>query len=100
MPHAQRRGLGPGALIRCRSVATILLATMTAGCFWGDEDADRWSTPEQIKAAAARCGIAEFEPTKAGDRWAAYVGADVPDHAAREDCIYADLERQGKLTTR
>lgn len=76
------------------------MAVGTSGCFWGDENAGRWSTPEQIKAAAARCGIANFKPTKAGDGWAAYVDASVPDHAAKEDCIYADLERQGKLTTR
>ena len=29
--------------------------------------------------------------------WAAYVDPNVPDHATKEDCIYADLERQGKL---
>ncbi len=60
-------------------------------CFYGDENAGRFSTPEQIKAAAARCGVSDFEPTKAGDAWAAYVDDSVPDHAAKEDCIYEDL---------
>jgi len=83
-----------------RSSAVILLTVSLGGCFWGDENAGRWSTPEEIRAAAARCGIADFKPTKAGAAWAAYVDDSVPDHAAREDCIYADLERQGKLTTR
>jgi len=99
VPHARRRRLGRGPLI-LRPLAVALLAAGTSGCFIGDEDAGRWSTPAQIKAAAARCGIADFEPTKAGDAWAAYVDDSVPDHAAKEDCIYADLERQGKLTTR
>ena len=100
MPDARRRGVGSGSLTPLRLLAVLLLATSTSGCFWGDENADRWSTPEQIKAAAARCGIADFKPTKAGDAWAAYVDPNVPDHATKEDCIYADLERQGKLTTR
>ena len=69
------------------------------GCFYGDENAGRFSTPDQIKAAAARCGVSEFQPTKAGDAWAAYVDDSVPDHATKEDCIYADLASQGRLTT-
>jgi hypothetical protein len=85
-------------LIRIAAIGALTVAT--AGCFWGDENAGRWSTPDQIRAAAARCGIADFEPTPAGDAWAAYVADTVPDHQAKEDCIYADLERQGNLTTR
>jgi len=77
-----------------------MMVTAAGGCFYGDEFADERATPEQIRAAAARCGIDDFEPTKAGDGWAAYVGDDVPDHEAKEDCIYADLKSQGRLTTR
>lgn len=98
MSDEGRRRLGRGALIRIAAIVALTVAT--AGCFWGDENAGRWSTPDQIRAAAARCGIADFEPTPAGDAWAAYVDDTVPDHQAKEDCIYADLERQGKLTTR
>lgn len=81
----------------------LLLLTTTislAGCFPWDENAGRWSTPDEIKAAAVRCGVGDFKPTKAGAAWAAYVDNSVPDRAAKEDCIYADLETKGRLTTR
>lgn len=78
----------------------VVTAAMLNGCFVGDENAGKWSTPDQIKAAAARCGLSRFEPTKVGEGWAAYVSASVPDHKAKEDCIYADLAGQGRLTTR
>lgn len=79
----------------------ILIASMSVtACFYGDENAGKWSTPRQIKAAAARCGIADFEPTRVGGAWAAYVDDAVPDHRAKEDCIYNDLQGQGRLTTR
>jgi hypothetical protein len=87
-------------LISIRVLAVVIAAAATSGCFVGDEFADEWSTPEQIKAAAARCGIDNFEPTRAGGAWAAYVDDSVPDHEAKEDCIYADLEGQGRRTTR
>jgi hypothetical protein len=83
-----------------RLIAIATAAALTSGCFWGDEYANERSTPDQIKAAAARCGIADFEPTKAGDGWAAYVSPTLPDHEAKEDCIYADLESRGRRTTR
>ena len=83
-----------------RVFALVLVAATLTGCFLGDEYAHEWSTPGQIKDAAGRCGIENFEPTKAGDAWAAYVDASVPDHEAKEDCIYADLESQGRRTTR
>lgn len=70
------------------------------GCFIGNENEDRRSTPDQIKAAATHCGISDFEPTKAGAGWAALVDDSVPDHAAKEDCIYEHLDRQGLKTTR
>ncbi len=83
-----------------RFVLVVTIAASVGGCFLGDENAGKWSTSDQIKAAASRCGISSFEPTKAGDGWAAYVSASVPDHEAKEDCIYADLASQGRLTTR
>lgn len=81
-------------------IATIAGVFMTSGCFVGDEDAGEWATPDEIRAAAARCGVERFEPTRAGDGWAAYVDEAVTDHATKEDCIYADLERRGRLVTR
>ena len=78
----------------------MIAAISLGGCFYGDENAGRWSTPDQIRAAAVRCGVSDLEPTKVGGGWAAYVDDSVPDHAAKEDCIYADLARQGRLTTR
>ncbi|MEN3976252.1 hypothetical protein WJU21_14140 [Emcibacter sp. SYSU 3D8] len=83
-----------------RFLLVVTIAASLGGCFYGDENAGMWSTPDQIKAAASRCGLSNFEPTKAGDGWAAYVSASVPDHAAKENCIYADLASQGRLTTR
>ncbi|MBI1685084.1 hypothetical protein [Caulobacter hibisci] len=76
----------------------VLFASATSGCFVGDEN--RWASPRQIADAAARCGLPAFKPTKVGDAWAAYVDRSVPGHEAKEDCIYADVERQGLLATR
>lgn len=86
--------------MRFRFLLVVTAATSLGGCFYGDENAGRFSTPEQIKDAAARCGLSDFEPTKAGDAWAAYVDESIPDHRSKEDCIYADLAGQGRLTTR
>lgn len=86
--------------MRFHFLAAVTATISLGGCFYGDENAGRFSTQDQIKAAASRCGLSEFEPTKAGDEWAAYVDDSVPDHVAKEDCIYADLASQGRLTTR
>lgn len=86
--------------MRVRCALAVIVAATVGGCFVGDENAGRWSTPKQIEAAAARCGLIDFVPTKAGDAWAAYVDESVPGHRAKEDCIYADLASQGRLTTR
>ena len=75
-----------------------LPALALSGCFIGDEN--DWASRKQIVATAERCGITGFEPTKAGDAWAAYVPETAPDAKRKEDCIYADLERQGLLATR
>ncbi len=84
-----------------RSVRRILAVAMTlavSACFVGDEN--RWADREQIVAAAARCGVPKFTPTKAGDAWAAHVDQQVPKSQAKENCIYADLQSQGFLATR
>ncbi len=76
------------------AVLAITTALPLAACFLGDEN--KWATREQVVDAAARCGVPGFEPTKApGDAWAAYVDPHVPQHLAKEKCIYSDLEKQG-----
>lgn len=69
-----------------------------AGRFAGDEV--KWASREQVVEAAARCGVRDFQPTKAGAAWAAYVPGEDPDHGPQGDCIYADLKRRGLLATR
>lgn len=76
--------------------APLFLAT---GCFVGDEN--DWASRQDVIQAAARCGVANFEPTDApGGAYAAYVPPETPEAERKEDCIYADLERQGLLATR
>ena len=77
-----------------RKWAIAAAALTLAGCFIGDEN--NWASRSEIIAAAERCGVPDFEPTRAGSAYAAYV----PANRAKEDCIYADLERQGLLATR
>ena len=74
--------------------AVILLS----GCFYGDENS--WADREQIIEAASRCGVPNFQPTRAGSAFAAYVPSTIPDARVKEDCIYRDLESQGLLATR
>ncbi len=83
-----------------RLLSVILMTAALSGCFIGDESAGEWSTPDQIRQAASRCGIDDFEPTRAGAQWAAYVDETMPDSQAKEDCIYTDLTAQGLRTTR
>lgn len=75
-----------------------LSALILAACFYGDEN--DWAEREQIIEAASRCGVTRFEPTEAGDAYAAYVPKTIPDAREKEDCIYRDLDRQGLLATR
>ena len=65
-----------------------------------NEVPEGYATRQQIVEAAARCGVDNFKPIPAGAAWAAYVADSVPDHAAKEDCIYNDLKGQGLLVTR
>jgi len=72
---------------------------MLSGCFWGDEN--NWASRSDVVEAAARCGIANFEPTNAPNgAYAAYVSPTIPDAKQKEDCIYKDLSSQGLLATR
>ena len=68
-----------------------------AACFVGDENAGRCASRRQIIDAAARCGLPNFKPTKAGAHWGAYVDGEDFDRGPKGNCIYADLERQGLL---
>ena len=72
---------------------------MVSGCFIGDEN--DWASREDVIQAAGRCGLADFEPTEApGGAYAAYVPDEIREAKRKEDCIYADLERQELLATR
>ncbi|RAK67195.1 hypothetical protein [Phenylobacterium kunshanense] len=90
--HLCRRAVAP--------VAAALAGLGMSACFVGDENADRWATPRQIVEAASRCGVPNVQPTKVGGGWAAYVPGEDFGHGPKSDCIYADLERQGRLATR
>lgn len=83
---------------RTRWTALPLVLLLSA-CFWGDEF-DRPSR-EEIVEVATECGVkGPFEPTKAGDAWAAYVPDTEPDAKAKEDCIYSTFKKRGQLVTR
>ena len=86
-----------GACVKPWLVVTASALTLT-GCFYGDEN--DWASRSDIVEAAERCGVPDFEPTAAGAAYAAYVPANVADAAAKEDCIYKDLDGQGLLATR
>ena len=65
-----------------------------------DGGAQCWAGRTEIIEAAAKCGVPNFEPTEAGDAWAAYVPKTVPNHEAKEQCIYDHFKRLGLLVTR
>jgi len=81
-------------------VAFTVLLTGCSDQFCIDGGETCWASLEQIVEAAARCGVPDFEPTKAGAAWAAYVPEKVSNHATKEDCIYKDLNGKGLLVTR
>ena len=81
-----------------KALAILCFVILASSC---DGVPAGYATKQQIINAAVRCGVANFEPSPAGAAYAAYVGKTIPDHAAKEDCIYKDLrERQGLLVTR
>ena len=81
-------------------VLAALASFGLTACFVGDENARKWASRREIVDAAARCGVPDFQPTKAGDAWAAYVEGEDPDRGPKGNCIYADLKSQGKIATR
>ena len=82
-------------------VAGLFLLTASCGFDPDAGEEELWASREQIIEAAERCGVPNFEPYPAGAHYAAYVPRNVPDHAAKEDCIYNDLrERQRLQVTR
>lgn len=82
---------------RVRLILSLTAGAPLAACGYSQSD---WASRDEIIEAAERCGIRNFEPTKAGAAWAAYVGPDVPDHKTKEDCIYDDLQGRGRFVTR
>jgi hypothetical protein len=88
-----------------RRITAILVLTSSCGPLGPtfDPDAgeeDLWASREQIVAAAARCGVRDLEPTRAGVHWAAYVPGERPQKGPKGDCIYKDLNGQGLQVTR
>lgn len=78
----------------------VLFCLALTACFVGDEDSGRWASRRDIVAAAERCGMRDFEPTRAGAHWAGYVPGEDPDRGPEGNCIYDDLHAQGLLATR
>jgi hypothetical protein len=84
--------------IRRAGLIALGASLCLGGCIWDDEAA--WASRRQIIDAAARCGVPDFKPVEVGDAWAAYAADNIPNHQAKEDCIYADLAAQELLATR
>jgi len=84
--------------MRARIAPFLPALLLLSACFYGDET--DWADSHDIKEAAASCGVPDLEPTEAGSGWAAYVPETVPDARKKEDCIYAELDRQGLVATR
>jgi hypothetical protein len=97
-PGTWRRG-GRGVGVPSRFVALALLAALgLPAC--GDDPGHQMASPEQIRAAAERCGLRGFSGNPAGDYWDASVPHEVANWVVIEDCIYEDLGRQGLVATR
>lgn len=77
--------------------ALLLVTSMSSGCGGVQEG---FATRRQIVEAAARCGVPNLKPTKAGINWAAYVEGEDPDDGPKGNCIYTVLARQGLRATR
>lgn len=77
--------------------AVVCAGVALSACTQGSEG---FATRRQVIDAAARCGVPNFKPTKAGINWAAQVDGENPNHGPKGDCIYSDLERQGLKATR
>lgn len=76
-----------------RTLAIIAAAASVGGCFPGDETQELASR-EIVVAAAARCGVPNFEPMPRGEGFAAHVDDAVPDSDKKEACITEDVEQR------
>lgn len=80
-------------MIRHAALCALVCVGFLTGCA---RDAQQgFATRRDIVEAAARCGVPDFKPTRAGANWAAYVRPPVHDHQAKEDCIYQDIRGAG-----
>ena len=76
-----------------RAVAITVASALLCGCFPGDETQEL-APREIVVAAAARCGVPDFEPTPRGEGFAAHVDDAVPDSDKKEACIIEDVEQR------
>jgi len=79
--------------MKLRAFAIAATAVLVGGCFPFDETQEL-APREMVVAAAARCGVPNFEPTPRGDGFAADVDEAVPDSDKKEACIIEDVEQR------
>ena len=58
-----------------------------------------WANRADVVAAAARCGVPEFEPEQSADTWLPFVPGENPDTGPKTRCIIDDLQGQGLMVT-
>jgi predicted 2-oxoglutarate/Fe(II)-dependent dioxygenase YbiX len=78
-----------------RALAITMASALVCGCLPFDET-EELASREMVIAAAARCGVPNFEPTPRGDGFAVHIDDAVPDSDKKEACIIQDVE-QGQL---
>jgi len=76
-----------------RSIAITLASALICGCFPFDET-EELASRDIVIAAAARCGVPNFEPTPRGEGFAALVDDAIPDNDKKEACIIEDVEQR------
>ena len=76
-----------------RQLAITIASALVCGCFPFDET-EELASRETVVAAAARCGVPNFEPTARGEGFAAHVDDAVPDSDKKEACIIEDVEQR------
>lgn len=78
----------------------LVIAILAAPACGDDSETRDMARPNQIRAAAERCGLQGFDGNSAGAYWDANVPHSVENWVVIEDCIYADLESDGLRATR
>jgi hypothetical protein len=58
-----------------------------------------WANRGDIVAAAARCGVKNFDPPELENGWAPWVQGEDPDKGTKTRCIVNKLKSQGLLVT-